>query len=168
MLVAVFDSESQARNAWQALEGLGEADAIGLNAGAIVTKSAGGAITVSGVHHPAPEATLGGTAIGMLIGMLGGVVGLAAGAAAGLALGARADVFDLKVQRDFLADVKRALEPGKSAVVAQIYEEETGPVSERMTALGGVVLRHALNDVADDEYEKSAAEIKRRLTRKRV
>ena len=166
MLVAVFDSESKAREAWQALEGLSEADTIRLNAGAIVTKSAGGAITVSGANRPAPEATLGGTAIGTLIGMLGGVVGLAVGAAAGLALGATTDVFDLKVERDFLADVERALEPGKSAVVAQIYEEETGPVNERMAALGGVVFRRALNDVTDDEYEKGAAAIRRRLTRK--
>ena len=52
MLVGVFDSEAQARDASLALEKLAEADTIGLNAGAIVTKSAGGAITVSGAHRP--------------------------------------------------------------------------------------------------------------------
>jgi uncharacterized membrane protein len=71
----------------------------------------------------------------------------------------------LKVERDFLADVERALEPGKSAVVAQIYEEETGPVNERMAALGGVVFRRALTDVADEEYQKNVAAVRRRLSR---
>ncbi len=165
MLVAVFESEAKARDASRALEALAEADTIRLNAGAIVTKGAGGAITVSGAHRPAPEGTLGGTAVGTLIGMLGGVVGLAIGAATGLALGAATDVFDMKVARDFLAGVERSLEPGKSAVVAQIYEEDTGPVNERMAALEGIVFRRALGDVADEEHEKNAAAIRRRFTR---
>jgi uncharacterized membrane protein len=165
MLVAVFDEEAKAREASHALEALSEADTIRLNAGAIVTKSAGGAITVSQTQRPAQEGTLGATAIGTLVGMLGGPIGLAIGAATGLVLGATTDVFDLKVERDFLADVERALEPGKSAVVAQIYEEETGPVNERMAALGGVVFRRALTDVADEEYQKNVAAVRRRLSR---
>jgi len=164
ILVAVFDTELRARDAWRALESLSEADTIGLNAGAIIAKTAGGALTVSRARRPAPEGTLGATALGTLIGMLTGVVGLAVGAATGFALGATADVFDMKVQRDFLADVERALEPGKSAVVTQIYEEDTDPVNERMAALGGVVFRRALTDVADEEYAKEAAAVKRRLT----
>ena len=164
MLVVVFDSEAQAQEAARALSALSEADTIGVNAGAIVTKSSGGAITVSGSHRPAPEGTLGATAIGTLIGMLAGGIGLAIGAATGLALGATTDVFAMKVERDFLADVERALEPGKAAVVAQIYEEETGLVNERMAALGGVVFRRALTDVADEDYEKEIAAVKGRLT----
>jgi uncharacterized membrane protein len=164
MLVAVFDSELKARDASQALDALNEADTIRLNASAIVTKSLDGAIAVVKSHRPAPEGTLGGTALGTFIGMLTGGVGLAIGAATGLVLGAATDVFDKKVERDFLATVENALEPGDSAVVAQIYEEEPGPVNERMAALGGVVIRRPLTDVADEEYEKQAAAVKRRLT----
>jgi len=164
VLVAVFDTESRAREASDALDALSDANTIGVNAGAIVTKSAAGSITVSGAHRPAPEGALGATAIGTLIGMLAGPVGLAIGAATGVVVGAGADVLDMKVERDFLADVERALEPGTSAVVAQIYEEETGPVNERMAALGGVVFRRALADVADREYEKHVAAVTRRLT----
>lgn len=163
ILVAVFNNESQAREASHALEALGEVDAIGLNAAAIVTKSASGAISVTRTHRPARGETLGPTAVGTFIGMLGGGVGLIIGAAAGLAIGASAAVFDKKVRRDFLADVERALEPGKSAVVAQIEEQQTGPVNERMAALGGVVFRRALTDVENQENAKKAAAIKRRL-----
>ena len=164
MLVAVFDSESKALEASRALETLNDADQIGLNAGAVVSKSAGGAITVIQAHRPAPEGTLGATALGIMIGMLTGAVGLAIGAATGLTAGATADLFDLKVERDFLAKVERFLEPGKTAVVAQIYEEEPGPVNERMAALGGIVFRRELTDVADEEYGKAVTAIRRRLT----
>src|SRR4029450_11132902 len=115
MLVAVFDEEAKAREASHALEALNEADTIRLNAGAIVTKSAGGAITVSQTQRPAPEGTLGPPAVRPLVRMLGGPIGLALGPATGLALGATTDVFDLKVERDFLADVERAVRPGQSA-----------------------------------------------------
>src|SRR4029450_8014239 len=163
MLVAVFDSGLKARNASHALDALNEADTIRLNASAIVTKSSGGAISVVKSHRPTPEGTLGGTALGTFIGMLTGGVGLAIGAATGLVLGAATDVFDKKVEREFLATVENALEPGDSAVVAQIYEEEPGPVNERMAALSGVVIRRPLTEVADEEYEKQAAAVKRRL-----
>jgi len=164
VLVAVFDSQSLARDASRALKALSAANTIGLNAGEIVTKSEGGSFTVSGAHGPAPEGTLGATAVGTIIGMLGGPVGLAIGAATGLALGATADVFDAKVERDFLADVERSLEPGKSVVVAEVYEEEAGPVNERMAAFGGVVFRRALTDVADEKYGKNVDAVKRRPT----
>src|SRR4029453_15519088 len=151
MLVAVFDSELKARDASQALDALNEADTIRLNASAIVTKSLDGAITVVKSHGPGPEGALGGTALGTFIGMLTGGVGLAIGAATGLVLGAATDVFDKKVERDFLGNVETALEPGESAVGAQLYEEEPGPVNARMTALGGIVIRRALTEVADEE-----------------
>jgi uncharacterized membrane protein len=59
-------------------------------------------------------------ALDTFIGMLTGGVGLAIGAATGFALGATTDVFDKKLERDFLANVESALEPGDSAVFAQI------------------------------------------------
>jgi uncharacterized membrane protein len=168
LLVAVFDSESQAREASLVLEQLAEADTIGLKAGALVTKSEGGAITVTRTRRPAPEGTLGATAVGTLIGLLAGGVGLAVGAATGLALGGATDFFATKVERGFLARVERSLEPGKSAVVAQIYEEQTGPVNERMAALGGVVFRRALSDAADEQYAEDGAAIRRGLTKRTI
>jgi uncharacterized membrane protein len=165
VLVAVFDSEAKASQASRALEALADTDAIRLHASAIVTKGPGGAITIGQAHKPAPEATLGATAVGLLIGMLAGAVGLAIGAAAGLIVGSTTDMVFLKMGRDFVADVERTLAPGKSALIAQIYEEETDRVNERMTALGGVVFRRALGDVADDEYENAAAAIRQRLPR---
>jgi uncharacterized membrane protein len=167
MLVTVFDNEGRARLGFAALEALANDDTIGVNAAAIVTKTDAGAISVSSVHRPAPEGTLAATALGMFIGILAGPVGLAVGLATGLAAGAATDRFDRKVERDFLADVERALERGKSAVVAQIYEEETYHVNTRMAGLGGIVFRRALTDVADKEYRKGIGAVKRRITERR-
>ena len=73
VLVAVFDSEDKARTALGALESLADADTIRVNASAVVSKSPGGAITVSRTDEHHPESTLGATAVGVLIGMLAAV-----------------------------------------------------------------------------------------------
>lgn len=164
VLVAVFDSEDKARIALTALEGLADANTIRLNASAVVTKSAGGAITVSRTDEPMPESTLGATAVGVLIGVLAGGVGLAVGAATGLIVGSIADMFYLHIGRGFLADVERTLEPGKAALVAQLYEEDTAPVDKRIAEIGGVVFRQPVGDVADAEYETAVGSIRRRLS----
>src|SRR5690349_6862877 len=136
VLVAVFGSEDKARTALAALEALADTDTIRLNASAIVSKSPGGAITVIRTEEPAPESTLGATAVGVLIGMLTGGVGLAIGATAGLVVGGIADTFYLQVGRGFLADVERTLAPGKTALVAQIYEEDEEAVNKRIAEIG--------------------------------
>ena len=167
VLVAVFDSEDKARTALAALEALADADTIRVNASAVVSKSAAGAITVNRADEPMPESTLGATAVGVLIGLLAGGVGLAIGATTGLIVGSLADTFYLHMGRGFLADVERTLEPGKAALVVQIYEEETAAVDKRMGELGGVVFRQPLGDVADGQYETAVSSIRRRLTEAR-
>jgi uncharacterized membrane protein len=163
VLVVVFDSEDKARTALAALEALAEADSIRLNASALVTKNAGGGITVSAAEDRVPEGTLGATAVGVLIGILAGGIGVAVGAATGLIVGSVADMFYLHIGRGFLADVKRTLAPGKTALVAQMYEEDTGAVDKRIGELGGVAFRQPVGDVADDRYATAVSSIRRRI-----
>jgi uncharacterized membrane protein len=164
VLVAVFDTEDQARTALAALEALAEADTIRLNASAIVSKSPGGGITINRTDEPMPESTLGATAVGVLIGMLAGGVGLVIGATAGLIVGGAADMFYLDVGRGFLADVERSLAAGKTALVAQIYEEDGAAVDQRIAEIGGVAFRQSVEEVADGQYPPGAAPFYRRLT----
>jgi len=164
VLVAVFDSEDKARTALGALAALAEADTIRVNASAIVSKTPGGAITVSRADQRHPESTLGATAVGVLIGMLAGGVGLVVGATTGLVIGGLADIFYLDVGRGFLADVERTLAPGKTALVAQIYEEDDEAVNNRIAEIGGVAFRQPVGDVADGQYAAAAAALRRRLT----
>jgi uncharacterized membrane protein len=85
MLVVVFDREDAAYEAGQALDLLGEQDAIALIAETVVVKDGDGRTTITRLDNANPEATMGGTALGSFLGLLGGPVGLAAGSAIGLA-----------------------------------------------------------------------------------
>jgi uncharacterized membrane protein len=160
MLAVVVDSEAKAHEGARALLNLNEQGVIGLYATRVVVKGADGVTAVFKTYDVLPEGTMGGTAIGTMIGLLGGPAGLAIGAASGLALGAATDLARARVAGDFVADVLKALVPGKAAVVAQMDEESTEPVDTCMDMLGGFVFRRALSDVADFEYEREIAAIR--------
>jgi uncharacterized membrane protein len=154
MLVVVFESEAKAYEGSRVLEGMNEDGVITVHAARIVTKGQDGAIEVISRYDTVPEGAMGGTALGGLIGLLAGPAGLAVGAASGFAIGATADFARNRVVSDFVTEVEKALHPGKTAVVAEIHEESTDSVDTRMGALGGVVFRRGLADVADSNFEK--------------
>ena len=99
------------------------------------------------------------------IGLFGGPVGLAIGAATGAAAGATADMARARLDQDFVADISESLAPGKTALVAEINEDEPEAVDGRMHALGGRIFRRDLSDFVDADYELRANEVKRRVAR---
>jgi uncharacterized membrane protein len=105
-----------------------------------------------------------GTAVGLftgsLLGMLAGPAGLAVGAGAGMLGGAFYDLARVGVGDDFLTDAGQQLKPGKSAVVAEVWEEWVMPVDTRIEAAGGTVLRRAREEVVDAQLERDAAAFK--------
>jgi uncharacterized membrane protein len=147
MLVVIFDRESKANEAKNALLQLENEDSIVVYAYAVVARNADGVARVAQNDDPRPVGTLVGTSFGVLIGLLGGPVGAAVGAAAGLAAGAALDVDHARLGEDFVEDVKQQLLPEKFALVAEIEEDSTAPVDTRMEAIGGRVFRRALSEV---------------------
>ena len=168
MIVAVFDTEAKAHQAVRALEALDDLGVIAVYEDGVITKDDNGTLTVVQAKRPLPQGTMGATAVGSLIGAFGGPVSLAVGAAGGFVLGAIADYARNRIERDFIADVKSALLPGRSAMVAEIDEESTARVDERMEALGGFVFRRALADVADDEYDGEIAAVRADIAQTRA
>jgi uncharacterized membrane protein len=164
VIVAVVEGEMVAQDAGHALDLLADAGTIGLTASAIVTKSAGGAISVMRSRRALPASALGGGALGGLVGLFAGPLGIGFGAVIGFVVGVVVDFSDLRMRRDFLAGVERTLEPGRSAVVAQVDEDDTGPVNQQLRALGAIVLRRDLTDVTDEQYDKEVAALQRRFT----
>ena len=160
MLVVVFDSESKAIEGKRALSQLDSDGSIGLWAYAVVAKNADGTATVKQGDDPGPVGTLAGTALGSLIGVLFGPAGAAIGAIAGLSGGATADLVHAGVGDDFIDDVSKFLLPNKVAVVAEIDEDWTFPVDNRMEAIGGLVFRRARSDVRHDVHEENVASMK--------
>ena len=160
MLVVVFDSESNALEGKRALSQLDSDGSIGLWAYAIVTKNADGTSTVRQDDDAGPLGTVVGTSLGSLLGLLFGPAGLAIGATAGLAGGATADLAHAGVGEDFIDDVSSTLSPKKVALVAEIDEDWTFPVDNRMEAIGGLVFRRARSDVRHQVHEENVASMK--------
>ena len=160
MLVVVFDNESKAYEGKRALSQLDSDGSIGLWAYAVVAKNADGTAVVKQGDDPGPLGTLGGTALGSLIGLLFGPAGAAVGAIAGFSGGATADLVHAGVGDDFIDDVSKFLLPNKVALVAEIDEDWTFPVDNRMEALGGIVFRRARSDVRHTIHEEDVASMK--------
>lgn len=159
MLVVVFDNESKAYEGKKALLQLDGEGSIGLYGYAVVAKNADGTSTIKQDNY-GPLGTLAGTAVGSLIGLLGGPVGFAIGATAGLTVGAAADINNASVGYDFIDDLAKVLLPNRFAVIAEVEEDWTTPVDDRMEAIGGTIFRRALSDVKQTIHDEHVAAMK--------
>ena len=153
-LVVGFDSELKAYEGSRALQDLQNEGSINLYAKAVIARDASGKVTVKQEGDMGPVGTAVGLLTGSLIGLIGGPVGLAVGATAGMSGGMLYDLANLGVGEDFLSEVAQYLQPGKAAVVAEVWEEWTMPVDTRMEAMGGVVFRRSRNEVVDVDIER--------------
>ncbi|HVP58949.1 MAG TPA: DUF1269 domain-containing protein [Myxococcaceae bacterium] len=159
MLVVVFDDEKRAYEGKNALRELDAEGSVFVYASAVVTKGADGTVAVK-QEEPGPVGSLLGTGLGALIGLLGGPTGAAIGAASGFTVGMAGDIDQTRVGADFIDDVRKALPPGKAAVLAEVDEDWTAPVDTRMEKLGGIVFRRALSEVRDVANDEDTAAIK--------
>jgi uncharacterized membrane protein len=163
MLVVIFDGEHKAYEAADALQEMNENGAVGMKGAWVLTRQRDGTVSVVKTDNTLPEASMGGAVVGSLAGLFGGPVGLAVGAASGLVIGATADMARARLDQDFVEDVRKSMAPGKAALVAEIDEEEPEAIDQRMGAIGGVILRRDLSDVADADYERRAAQVRARV-----
>ncbi len=160
MIVVIFDNEKQAYEGFKALKDLHAEGSITLYASAVITKDGDGKVTVKQTAERGPLGTGVGLVTGGLIGLLGGPVGAAHGAYAGSLGGVLYDLAKAGVDADFLGEVEENLQPGKAAVVAEIWEAWVMPVDTRMEAVGGVVFRQVRQEVLDSQLERDAAALK--------
>ncbi len=160
MLVTVFDDESKAYAGKKALVDLDREGSIALYGYAIVRKNADGTTSVKQSDEPFPIGGVSGSALGALIGALGGPAGAAIGATVGLVAGGAADVYNYGVSEDYFYDVEKALKPGKVAVVAEIDEDWTTPIDDRMDAIGGTVLRRSISEVRERLHQEDVTAMK--------
>src|SRR5262245_50466137 len=149
-VVAVFDTQNQAYDAAADLQRLADDGVIDVKRGAIVTKDAKGNLTIPDAKNVGPPwGLLGGGLIGAVAGALLGPAGAAAGAAAGSAaaagatvglatgatVGGSADLIALGLGANFIDEVSADVDPGRTALIAEITEGSTEPVD-------GAVQRH--------------------------
>ena len=164
VVLVTFEEES---TAYQAVTVLKEADAderIDLHAVAVVQRMEDGTLRVKeGDTDAFPEATWAGGAlgaatggvVGLTLGVLGGPLGLLLGGAYGALLGSLIDLDSVEEAESVLATMARAIQPGKTALIAHVTEPAVEVVDTEMERLGGEVVRRP---VADVEAEIVAAE----------
>jgi uncharacterized membrane protein len=164
VILVTFEEESKA---YQAANVLKEANADGritLHAVAVLQRMEDGALRVKeGEADAFPVATwttgavgaATGGLIGLTLGTLGGPLGVLLGGAWGMLLGSLVDLDAAEEEESILATMARAIQPGSTALIAQVTETTTEVVDAEIEHLGGVVMRRP---VAEVEAELAAAE----------
>lgn len=159
MLVAVFESETEAYEGMSALKELHTSGDITLYASAVVSKNEKGEMQLNSSADQGPIGTATGLFAGSLIGLLGGPIGVMVGGATGSVAGLIYDVNTNDINTTFVDEVTNALTDGKTAVVAEIDETWTVPVDTKLEALNGIVFRRLQYEVADDQLERESKAI---------
>lgn len=160
MVVITFDSEDNAYKASKALTELHEEGSIALYAMAVIAKDTDGKVEVKQAADKGPLGTAVGMMVGAMVGLIGGPAGVAVGMASGALFGSIDDLTNVGIDGEFLSEVDKALAPGKSAVVAECFENWVTPMDSGMEALGGVVLRRSRAGYADELIERDIAATK--------
>src|SRR5215510_281008 len=155
VIVAVFATQNHAYDAARHIQNLDKDDVIRLKRGAIVTKDDRGNLTIPDSKGVGTAwGLLGGGLIGGLLGAMLGPVGVAAGAAATAAasgavlgaasggiVGATVDLAKFGVSEDFIDDASTQLNPGETALIAEVDEGSTESIDRIVALHGGRVYR---------------------------
>jgi uncharacterized membrane protein len=151
-----FDPDSNAYAALTALKELDSQGQLSLEAAAVVTRGDDGQIVVKDrVGSPDFAGAASGGLLGLLIGIIGGPLGVLIGGTYGLMVGSLFDLGEAEETDSVLSQISASVQPGHTALLAQVSEQSPEVVDAAMAGLGGTVLRRAVDDV---EAEIAAAE----------
>jgi uncharacterized membrane protein len=140
-ITAVFSNQNDAYEAAREIENLDDKQ-VHVKQAALVTKDSKGNLRVPDTKgDEVPWGTLGGPIVGGLIGLIAGPAGVAAGAATGLMVGWTGDLVHLGMDEDVVRSVGSEVNPGDSAIVAEIDEGSTQPVDGIVARRGGRIYR---------------------------
>jgi len=180
METVIAVSFAHPNQAYEALTKLKELDAQGqleLYEGGVVERLATGQLTVKdsveGADDDVGLATATGGLIGLLIGVLAGPLGMLLGGSLGLMTGAIIDLDTYEGDDSVLSAFSRHIQPGETAVLAQLSEQSDEVVDSAMGDLGGNVLRRATADVeseiaaAEEARKKAEREARKKLRKER-
>jgi uncharacterized membrane protein len=159
-VAVVFDDTSKAYEGLHALWQLDDEGLITVHGTTVVHRNDWGEYNVDTKDtHPA-LATAVGVGVGALIGALAGPAGAAVGAAKGAAIGAAGggavgavtDIGRADTRDQSRYETGWVLGAGQSAVIADVSEDSTFPIDDRMGRIGGIVNRRAWSEVRDDKW----------------
>ena len=154
LIIATFKEEAEALEASQKLNELESIGDVTIYERVIIKKNADGETVVLQSDTTEGLTTVSGMAIGALVGALAGPVGLVAGMFTGTLAGGVIEADDYGFAEDFISGAAAQLQPGMTAVVAELEESAPIFVDSSLSPLGGTLTR---SDV-DYEYTKHSDE----------
>jgi uncharacterized membrane protein len=171
------DPENDA-SAYQALTDLKQLDSQGqihIAGAAVVTRDADGRVDVKTEvgDDPYTGAASGGM-IGLLVGIIGGPLGVLLGGTYGALVGSLFDLDDAETTESVLGEISKQVQPGRTALLAQVTEPGVEVIDNAMARLGGAVMRRPAVDVEEEiaaaqEAERQAKrEARKELQRARL
>ena len=183
VVLVAFEEESKAYQAATVLKEASAQGRIDLHAVAVAQRAEDGTLRIKegdaddfpvGTAGPSPSAspTTGGI-IGLTLGVIGGPLGLLLGGTGGVLLGSLIDLDTAEEAESVLATMARAIQPGKTALIAHVTEPAVEVVDTEMERLGGEVVRRPVADVeaeiaaADDAAMVAEEEARRKLREER-
>jgi uncharacterized membrane protein len=143
-VVAVFKTQNDAYDTAEDIKKLDMQDGgmLHVRQAAFITKDLKGNVSVPETEgNEVPWGTLGGPIVGGLLGLIAGPAGAAVGGATGLFMGWGADMMHLGISEDYVESVSSEVDPGDSALVAEIEEGSTEPLDKLVASHHGRILR---------------------------
>jgi uncharacterized membrane protein len=166
LLIASFKQEAEAIEASHKLNELESIGDITIYEMVVIKKNADGQAVVLQADTDEGVRALSGMAVGTLIGALAGPVGVVAGMFTGTLAGMAMEEDHYGFTEDFTSKVLTQLQPGETAVVAEIDEDNEVFVDGSLNPLGATLTRtdvdYEYDEYSDEEMdefdEKIAAE----------
>jgi uncharacterized membrane protein len=164
-----FDPDTNAYAALTALKELESQNRLSVEAAGVVVRGDDGQIVVkdrAGSYDDFAGTASGGL-LGLLIGILGGPLGVLIGGTYGLMVGSLVDLDEAEDTDSVLAQISASLQPGHTALLAEVTEQSPEVVDTAMADLGGTVLRRPVYEVEAEiaAAEKAQREAKREAAR---
>lgn len=159
----LFSNEADAYKSQKALEQLDYNAELSLGESYVITRPEGGgtAEIKSTQGESFGEATLGGVVIGGLVGLLGGPIGVLIGSSMGMLAGVTTDLVRSDDTDEYLDEFAKHVPPGKTLLVAHVWEDYLTPVDVALEPLHGQVSRYNV----DEELRKASDLEDARLSR---
>jgi uncharacterized membrane protein len=158
LLILSLAQADQADAALQALKQAIKRKEISMLNAAILVKTEDGKVSLKEVEDVGSKrGALFGAISGGLIGLLGGPVGAVIGAVAGAASGSvAARWLDMGFPDDYLKKVQASLQPGSSALLVLVEQEQVEKVAQVLAKFEGELLRQGLTDEMVSQFTGQA------------
>lgn len=146
LIVVTFDDESKAAEALKDLQDLQKDGIVKVQDAAVIVKDEKGKVSVQDTQDvDAKHGALFGAVTGGLIGLFGGAPGALVGATVGAGTGGvAAQLIDLGFSKETLRDLQDSMQPGSSALVAEVEPKWIDRVVKELEDLGGQLYQQAL------------------------